>query len=59
MDFDEKLSWACGTVLIGIGSGEFRSAMAMVVLGINQEAFDRGVKSGLAQAKAKKKRRGA
>jgi hypothetical protein len=43
MDFDEKLSWACGTVLIGIGSGEFRSAMAMVVLGINVDEFVSGL----------------
>jgi len=42
MTFEEKVSWACGTILIGIGEGKFRSSVADVLLAINHEAFQRG-----------------
>jgi len=57
MDFNEKLSWACGTVIIGIGDGKFRSAMGGVILGLTQEGYNRGKKAGVEEQKAKQKRR--
>lgn len=46
MDFSEKVTWACGTVLIGIGDGNFRSSMSSVMVVINQDAFERGRQLG-------------
>lgn len=42
MTLEEKVSWACGTVLIGIGEGKFRDSMVTVILAINHEAYRRG-----------------
>jgi len=47
MTFDEKLSWACGSILIGIGDGKFRGAVAGVIMSVNSEAYDRGKKAGV------------
>lgn len=44
MTFEEKLAWACGTILIGIGEGKFQSSVAGVILAINHEAFERGTR---------------
>lgn len=61
MDLYEKTSWACGTILIGIGDGKFRSAMSGVIIGITADAYDRGKKAGieieLGRQKEKQKRK--
>jgi len=54
MSFEEKLAWACGTVLIGIGEGKFRSSVADVILAISREAFQRGECHGKKSDKKKK-----
>lgn len=55
MTFDEKLSWATGTILFSIGDGKLRSGVSVIILGVSQEAFDRGVKSGVEREKIRAK----
>lgn len=57
MSLDEKITWACGTVLLGIGEGKFRESMASIVVGVNHEAYERGKAAGIAEEKAKHKTR--
>lgn len=42
MSFNEKLDWASGELIVSIGRGDFRSALSMILLGVSQEAYDRG-----------------
>lgn len=46
MTFDEKLSWACGYVLVSIGEGKFRTAMSVVLQTATYEAYHRGIEEG-------------
>ena len=55
MTFDEKMAWAMGTILFGIGDGKLRSGVSVIILGVSQEAFDRGVKSGIEREKIRTK----
>lgn len=57
MSLDEKISWACGTILLGIGEGKFRDSMASVLLSVNKEAYERGKAAGISEKKAKHKAR--
>lgn len=52
-DFDQKLSWACGVVLNGIGEGKFHSAVASVMVLVNNEAYQRGRRDGARDRKRK------
>ena len=47
MTYSERLSWSCGTILIGIGEGKFRSAVSDVMNVIMQASYDHGYKQGL------------
>lgn len=53
MSTDEIVSWACGSILIAIGEGKFRSAVSMVVMAVTQSAYNRGVKAGQESTKKK------
>lgn len=57
MDLSEKTSWASGVVIVAIGEGKFRGAMTTVILAINREAYDRGVKAGVEQERERQKER--
>lgn len=57
MGYEERLDWACGYVIIGIGKGEFRSALNIVLLAITKDAYDRGCAS--VQPARRRKSKGA
>ncbi len=44
MAFSERIVWAKGTILIGIGKGEFSESVAHVIMAVTQEAYQRGCK---------------
>jgi hypothetical protein len=44
MTFDERIAWAKGVILLGIGEGKFQESVYTVVSLVTQEAYYRGRK---------------
>lgn len=42
MDLEEKVNWVSGSLIIAIGGGHFRSAIAGIIMAIETNAFERG-----------------
>lgn len=48
MSFSEKLNWASGHLIMGIGEGKFRERLGYILMAVTQEAYDRGLRDGKA-----------
>ena len=57
MDMNEKMTWGAGIVLNGLAEGNLRSSVATIILSVNHEAYDRGVKAGIADEQRRQKER--
>ncbi len=46
MTFEEKVNWVTGGLILGIGEGKFRDAVAVILAAVSKEAYDRGLAEG-------------
>jgi hypothetical protein len=53
-DFDQKVAWASGVILNGIGEGNLRGAVATILVHVNNEAYQRGKRDGENSSRKKK-----
>ena len=46
LSYEGKISYWVGTLIVSIGTGKFRDAVALMIDLISREAYERGVEAG-------------
>lgn len=46
LSYEGKISYWVGTLIVSIGTGKFRDAVALMIDLISREAYERGVQAG-------------
>jgi hypothetical protein len=57
MTITEKTDWGMGNLTLSLGRGDFRGALVGIILAVTSESYNRGVKGGIEQEKARWKER--